>query len=525
MFRSLRFFHQVLAIVLLSFFAATALTFTVAQNYVLEYNRSLSASLQQEVLQAAERFIRSEQGRLGALTQSHAYWTDLVNHSDAKDALWIQENATEYLTADDSFKVDEIYLKNFRSDYTEQYGQLPATVYQNLTDRIDLQAATQAYSSYLVTYRSQLFILTAAALADSDRTNPSGIYFQGHRIDTDIMQLMEDTFSPRADVSVDIFNGQQPHILDMSISTFSTVLVNDLQIKVSNVHMVDSISQNTDRLLQVIFAISVPAVIVILVLLYQISLNVGRSVDSIKNITYHDYTQKLTLGISEEFVELAHCINNLSEGLQKRDQDIERKYFEIISILIKTLEEVDTYTKGHSERVSHYATDLARAVGYADLESIRISGLLHDIGKVTIDSTILNKPGQLDAEEFAVIKRHPEIACNILELSDVFQFAKDMVKFHHEKFDGTGYPSGLKAEEIPLGARIIAIADVYDALTSARSYRSPMAPEEALAIITQGAGSHFDPQLAHQFSAIALATYERWSGISRGPEADELVEM
>jgi len=252
---------------------------------------------------------------------------------------------------------------------------------------------------------------------------------------------------------------------------------------------------------------------------------VKRSLDTIKNITYHDYTHRITLGISEEFTELGNCINNLSEGLQRRDQEIERKYFEIISILIKTLEEVDIYTKGHSERVSHYSTDLAIKTGYEDIESIRISGLLHDIGKITIGSTILNKPGKLDDHEFAIIKRHPEIACNILALSDVFQFAKDIVKHHHEKYDGTGYPSGLKGEEIPLGARIVAIADVYDALTSARSYRNPMTPDDALKIISEGSGSHFDPVLVEAFKEIAHSTFERWYYIRRSPEAEELIEI
>ncbi|TFG90112.1 MAG: HD domain-containing protein [Candidatus Atribacteria bacterium] len=525
MFKTLKFFHQVLAIILILYITAVACAFVVVHNYVHEYNQTLTVSLKKEMQDTAERFIHSEQSRLGALTQSHASWTDLVKHSNDKDTPWIRENATEYLTKDSNFKVEEIYMKNYLNGYTEQFGELPPSVYQLLTMQIDNKAITKKYSSYLVTYKSHLYILTAAALTDSDGKNPSGIYFQGHKIDLELKKLMHVIFSPRADVVVEIFDGQKPHILDRNISTFSTLLVNDLRIKISNVQLVNSISHNTDKLLLLIFAIFTPAVLATLALLYQIALNVKRSLQSIKNITYHDYSQKVTLSVSAEFVELAQCINNLSAGLQKRDQEIESKYFEIISILIKTLEEVDTYTKGHSERVSHYSTDLAKAIGFSDLESIRISGLLHDIGKVTIDSTILNKPGALNAEEFAIIKRHPEIACNILELSDVFQFAKDIVKHHHEKYDGTGYPSGLKADVIPIGARIVAIADVYDALTSARSYRNPMKPEDALAIIIEGSGTHFDPQLVEKFRGIALFSYESWSHNGREKEAEELVEI
>lgn len=213
----------------------------------------------------------------------------------------------------------------------------------------------------------------------------------------------------------------------------------------------------------------------------------------------------------------------LAAGLEKRDSEINKKYVEIIAVLIKALEETDRYTRGHSERVSHYSVALAKAIRYPDIEQIRLSALLHDVGKISISSAILNKPGKLTKEEFDEVKKHPVIAYKILEVSDVFNFTKDIVKCHHEKLDGTGYPDGLKGDEIPLGARIVAIADVFDSLTSNRSYRRPLPVEEALEILRKDAGNHFEPSLVAVFDAIAFEAYDTWSTIEASPNVNEFI--
>lgn len=525
MFKSMKLFHQVLAIVLITYIAASSLTFYFTQAYLHEYYRTLEDSLKQEVQSATERHLFSEQERLGTLTQAHAYWTDLISRSNAMDTTWIHENATAYLKENTTYRVGEVYLKNYLNSYSDQIGELPRSVYLKIESQVNIEDLTDRYSSYLVTYNTDSYILTAAALAESDSKNPSGIFILGYKIDKDTESLVNEIFSSRADVAVALFPGGGNRIISMDNESFMGLIRDNMTVSVIDIRLVDNISNRLEKLLLFVFLISIPAVLFILVFLNKISANVRRSVEIIKKLSYHDYSKKITLDSSVELYELSQCINNLSEGLRERDREIERKYLEIISILVKTLEEVDVYTKGHSERVSHYSTDLAGAIGYPDLESIRISGLLHDIGKVTIDSVILNKPGMLTAAEFAVIKRHPEIACNILELSDVFQFSKDIVRYHHEKFDGSGYPSGLTGENIPLGARIVAIADVFDALTSARSYRDPMDPEEALAIIIDGAGSHFDQELVDVFGKIALASYDMWFSMNPSLQIDEVIEV
>lgn len=178
--------------------------------------------------------------------------------------------------------------------------------------------------------------------------------------------------------------------------------------------------------------------------------------------------------------------------------------------MVKVLEERDAYTKGHSERVANYATMLAKAVGMKGkaIEKIRLAGFLHDIGKIGIPDRILNKPSHLTPDEFEEIKSHPvrgvEIISNLSHLRDIVPW----ILHHHEAWDGSGYPKGLKMEEIPIEARILAVADVYDALTTKRAYRSAFSKEEAIKIMNEMKGEKLDPQLVDLLISLIDSTTE-----------------
>ncbi|MFA6444369.1 MAG: HD-GYP domain-containing protein, partial [Sterolibacterium sp.] len=181
----------------------------------------------------------------------------------------------------------------------------------------------------------------------------------------------------------------------------------------------------------------------------------------------------------------------------------------------------DSDTNIHNYRVSIYAVRLAEAV---DLSKDKILNLiagafLHDVGKIGISDNILLKPAKLSEEEFSVMKTHVTLGVDILTKSNWLQSARDVVEFHHEKFNGNGYMRGLKGEEIPINARIFAIVDVFDALTSKRPYKEPMPFDEAMAILRRDSGSHFDPRLILAFEGIVEPLYRQ---ISAAP--DEAVE-
>ncbi len=180
---------------------------------------------------------------------------------------------------------------------------------------------------------------------------------------------------------------------------------------------------------------------------------------------------------------------------------LKQSYIDLLATMTKILEMKDHYTKGHSERVKEYSIWIGQRLGLKDdeLEIIEYSAMLHDIGKIAVSDVILLKPGKLNDEEWAVVKRHPTISSDILSSLKLLHAELPVVRHHHERFDGKGYPDGLKGENIPLYARILALADAYDAMTSARPYRNAPSKEDAIREIEKGRGTQFDPKLADIF--------------------------
>ena len=178
-----------------------------------------------------------------------------------------------------------------------------------------------------------------------------------------------------------------------------------------------------------------------------------------------------------------------------------RIFFRHYMPFVETIEARDPYTKQHSANVSAYAMSIAKAYGCSqdEIAKLNVSGNLHDIGKIGIPDTILLKPGRLTDEEYKIIKKHPVIGSNIIGHFGMWTDEQSIIRHHHERFDGKGYPDGLKGEEIPLLSRILSVADVYDALTTDRSYRRKMPDHVAVKIIRENAGSQFDPNVVNIF--------------------------
>ena len=198
--------------------------------------------------------------------------------------------------------------------------------------------------------------------------------------------------------------------------------------------------------------------------------------------------------------DIAHRIATFLENAILYER-IEKSYAETIKALVLAMEAKDSYTRGHSERVTELAMKLAEKIGIADGRKrfLYWAGLLHDIGKIGISESILNKPGALDEFEFSEIKRHPVEGAKMLGQIDGLKEVVPIIKHHHENFDGTGYPDGLKGNEIPLESRILAVCDVYDAMTTIRSYRKPFSSEGAMDVIESFSGSRLDPYIVKEF--------------------------
>jgi putative nucleotidyltransferase with HDIG domain len=174
---------------------------------------------------------------------------------------------------------------------------------------------------------------------------------------------------------------------------------------------------------------------------------------------------------------------------------------ETISSLALAIDAKDHYTQGHSQKVATYAALIAEKLGMdeSEIEQVHLGGLLHDIGKVGIPPNILNKNGPLDTDEWEIMKDHVCLGDRLLEPLQAVARIRETIRHHHEMFDGSGYPDGLAGEQIPLGARIVAIADAYDTITSERVYKKPRPASAALAELERCAGAQFDPQLVRLF--------------------------
>jgi response regulator RpfG family c-di-GMP phosphodiesterase len=194
-------------------------------------------------------------------------------------------------------------------------------------------------------------------------------------------------------------------------------------------------------------------------------------------------------------------------------EHLERNLIDTISSFVIALESKDPYLKGHSARVSLYSGELATVMGVAPADVILMSraGMLHDLGKLVIMDNILRKPRQLTEEEFELIRTHPVVGDKILKPLRFLACEAKAVRHHHERYDGKGYPDGLKGEDIPLIARVVTVADAFDAMTSDRPYRSKRPLATAMEEIVRGAGTQFDPLAADAFSTIPLARLEQIS--------------
>lgn len=221
------------------------------------------------------------------------------------------------------------------------------------------------------------------------------------------------------------------------------------------------------------------------------------------------YAKQASAALSNAFL---HCLVNMkNEELKKTYDDLRKHYLETIELLRLAVDARDEYTRGHSDRVSYYATRIGRNLGLSesDCELLRLGGAFHDIGKIGTSDDILYKSESLSKEEYNEIKRHPVKGSHILSAVSMFSEVVPLIRAHHEHVDGRGYPYGLKEEEIPFLARILSVADAFDAMTSDRLYRTKMGYEEAKNQLINASGSQFDRMVVENFVGLLNTSFDK----------------
>jgi putative nucleotidyltransferase with HDIG domain len=241
-----------------------------------------------------------------------------------------------------------------------------------------------------------------------------------------------------------------------------------------------------------------------LYLTHQLTKPILRLVRTAKAVASGDLTVRSGVATADEIGVLATSFDEMTAKLQ-------RQHLSTIRALTSAIDARDPYTMGHSVRVGQLGMMLGRELGMRDtlLARLEIGGYLHDIGKIGIRDAVLLKPGKLTAEERTIIEDHPTIGISILTAVDLPEEVVRFVQDHHERLDGSGYPRGLREEEVSIQARIAAVADMYDAVTSERPYRSPMLPGEAVDLLRSEQGRFLDPRVVLAMAAVVAEWEER----------------
>ncbi len=270
------------------------------------------------------------------------------------------------------------------------------------------------------------------------------------------------------------------------------------------------VNELTAEALQFVVGVTFAALILGYLFAVGITRPIRGLVESTRAISRAEFHERVVVRGAAEIGELAETFNHMAgdieeyvERLKQAAEENRELFLGSIRMLAAAIDEKDPYTRGHSGRVAKYSTIIGDGLGLnaEDLDRLRISALLHDVGKIGVDDRVLKKPGQLTEEEFELMKQHPSKGANIMR--PVAQL-KDMlpgIELHHERMDGGGYPYGLQGDQIPLMARIIAVADTLDAITTNRPYQSAMDLQYALDRIRSLAVAKFDPKVVHALEA------------------------
>jgi len=235
--------------------------------------------------------------------------------------------------------------------------------------------------------------------------------------------------------------------------------------------------------------------------------NISRSlrdlIAGVREVERGNFIQKVKVRKDGEVQELADAFNKMTEGLEETQSKLKRYYLNTIKSLAQALEAKDSYTRGHSERVTRYAINIAKRLGFSDEDITLLEDIcvLHDIGKIGIPEKILSKSGPLTEEEWRIVKRHTTIGEGILKPIEFLKPVLSIVRDHHERPDGKGYPNGLKKNEIPMLASIVAVADAFDAMTSDRPYRKAFTKDDAINILKENKDKQFNSQVVDAFIA------------------------
>jgi putative nucleotidyltransferase with HDIG domain len=461
-------------------------------------------------------FFEDQRDDLESILNSHAVWTDALENLKLRNETWLNDNATGYMVGHPSYNVDFIYIANETETFSKLYSNKELGIDLSTLDIYNDALKDNKVQEDLIWIDEQLAFVSISPFYDNNEENPYGVYLIGKIIDTEEIAALKTLLSNK-DVSYIEFSNQpmvEKSRWPMNWDIYLNVPLDSTETFFTN------ISFDLTHLSYLFF--HQPLVIILLIavimagLFWFINNNIKYMTKKLKEVIafikrisdgeYHLEIERERGKLFPELESLMTSTNRMAEDIRRHIESVEErnialdeKYKEVINLLNNVVEMNDQYTYHHSSQVSEYALALGKTIGFEDLENLALAAKLHDIGKVAIPTEILNKPSRLTEEEYKIIKTHSKWGYDLLSRSKIFHEARMGVLYHHERYDGLGYPMGLKGEDIPMMAQIITVADAFEAMTSDRSYRKAMSKEKALKILIQDKGKMFNPDLVDVF--------------------------
>ncbi|MCF7924795.1 MAG: HD domain-containing protein, partial [Candidatus Izimaplasma sp.] len=437
--------------------------------------------------------------------RAHANWTDANNALANKDSDWLEENISFYLT-DGHYDIDFVFITNETEDFSlanniDETNIINSNLYNEILNN-------NIENNSILWINDFAYLLVGMPFSNDDSTQSSGVFITGKILNqTDIEHLktiLDDIHSEHFELTANPLTTLEP-----PGNKVSTIRVNSIDDSIYiHAHFKYAFSdyiQSTVIIHSMTITLSVLLLLsgFILAFFFIFNRELKRTVNQIQNmdITTLEY-QKVNTTKSSELNQIIDPFNALSKRVFTQYKKSLDKNVEIVQLLSKASEMNDIYTKEHGDSVASMAEKIGKKLNITNIDQLILSAKLHDIGKVFIPLDILNKKSKLTTPEYEVVKNHPANGYNLLEGITGFDKIREGILHHHERYDGLGYPNKLKANEIPLFSRIIAVADVYDALTSDRSYRNKFTKEAAIKTMRNGENTFFDPKILKIFLQI-----------------------
>lgn len=437
------------------------------------------------------------------IVESHAYWDEALEYLEKEDEQWLAENASTYIVENDIFSIDYILIANEDLSFVQESDERHKNILLN--NNLIQETLNDDVDHLFIECIDEIdYLIYSTTFKDNEYENATGIFVSMLELDQEIISEINSVLYKNA-LSVELLCDsceEDVLSLDELILFHSIGDTNyDLKIIYDEDYLRHFFISNRSILIITLAVILLLVIAVLSIAMRRIKNHISEMVNAIVNVSRGNYNNKIATDkmIMPELNVLAAAVDTLSTTINEKNKLVEQNYIEMVDLLYKSVSVIDEYTANHGLAVALYSKFICKCINYRDVDNIFLAAKIHDIGKIAIPISILNKPSKITHEEFEIMKKHPEYGYKIISQISYFKYAKYGVKHHHEAWNGTGYPDGLKGNDIPITAQIIALADIYDALTTARVYRKAFSHEEAKKIIIEERNKKLNPILVEVF--------------------------